>query len=61
LIQTIDRLATRKVRVLWALQEPVDPEKLSDEWTPVTNDRIDIYNERSKKVSISNISVTSGI
>ena len=48
--QSLDRLAEKRVRVLWALQEPVDPEKLSDEWTPLTNDRIDLYNDLSRKV-----------
>jgi len=41
--------------VIWALTDPVNPEKLigNTEWGPVTNDKIDAYNDNALKVSSS--------
>lgn len=45
LLLPIDALARRKVKVLWKLQDPVNEEKLSEEWKNVQNDMIDKYND----------------
>lgn len=46
LLQPIDALTRdKKVKLLWQLQDPVDEDKLSDEWKNVQNDIIDKYNE----------------
>lgn len=41
----IHSLVRRKVKVLWKLQDPVNEEKLSDEWKNVQNSVIDKYND----------------
>lgn len=45
LTASIHSLARRKVKVLWKLQDPVNEEKLSDEWKNVQNNAIDKYND----------------
>lgn len=46
LLQPIDTLTRqKKVKILWKLQDPVDEDKLSDEWHNVQNDIIDKYND----------------
>lgn len=44
LLLPIDALAKRKVKILWKLEDPVNEEKLSDEWRNVQNDVIDKFN-----------------
>ena len=51
-LQNIDRLAEAGTRVLWAMQEPVNEDKLSDDWAPLSNNLIDLYNDHAKKVMI---------
>lgn len=41
----IHTLVRNKVKVLWKLQDPVNEEKLSDEWKNVQNSVIDKYND----------------
>lgn len=41
----IHTLVRRKVKVLWKLQDPVNEEKLSEEWKNVQNNVIDKYND----------------
>nr|XP_023014040.1 N-acetylneuraminate 9-O-acetyltransferase [Leptinotarsa decemlineata] len=50
LVQPIDRLHKRKTRILWALQEPVNEEKLKPEHRMVTNEQIDLYNKAAIEV-----------
>lgn len=51
LLQAIDTLTRqKKVKVLWKLQDPVDEEKLSDEWRNVRNDIIDKYNDAAYSI-----------
>lgn len=45
LLPYVDALDKQKVKILWKLQDPVDEEKLSDEWKNVQNDLIDKFNE----------------
>lgn len=45
LLMPIDSLARNKVKVLWKLQDPVNEEKLSEEWKNVQNMIIDKYND----------------
>lgn len=45
LLRPIDTLASKKVKILWKLQDPVNEEKLSDEWKNVQNNIIDKYND----------------
>lgn len=46
LLLPIDSLTRgKKVKILWKLQDPVDEDKLSEEWRNVQNDIIDKYNE----------------
>lgn len=45
LLPHVDSLEKQKVKVLWKLQDPVDEEKLSDEWKSVQNDVIDKLND----------------
>lgn len=46
LLQPIDTLTReKKVKILWKLQDPVDEDKLVEEWHNVQNDIIDKYNE----------------
>lgn len=42
-INTLTR--EKKVKILWKLQDPVDEDKLADEWRNVQNDVIDKYND----------------
>lgn len=50
LVQPIDRLHKRNTRVLWALQEPVNPDKLKPDFQMVTNEQIDLYNKAAIEV-----------
>lgn len=46
LLQSIDTLTRqKKVKMLWKLQDPVDEDKLSEQWRNVQNDVIDKYND----------------
>ncbi|KAF2905223.1 hypothetical protein ILUMI_00947 [Ignelater luminosus] len=50
LVQPIDRLHKHNTRVLWALQEPVNPDKLKPDLQMVTNEQIDLYNKAAIEV-----------
>lgn len=50
LMLPIDNLHEKKTRVLWALQEPVNSEKLSSDFQMVTNEQIDLYNKAAIEV-----------
>lgn len=50
-MQPIDRLHEKKSRVLWALQEPINEDKLKPEFEMVTNEQIDLYNKAAIEVS----------
>ncbi|GJQ87956.1 hypothetical protein Trydic_g12886 [Trypoxylus dichotomus] len=50
LVQPIDHLRERKSTILWALQEPVNTNKISSEYQMVTNEYIDLYNEAAAEV-----------
>ncbi|KAF5272738.1 hypothetical protein FQA39_LY07765 [Lamprigera yunnana] len=45
LVQPINQLRERHARILWLLQEPVNPSKLSNDYWMVTNEQIDLYNK----------------
>ena len=45
LISSIDSLGASGSRVLWVLQDPVKPEKLSPDLSMITNEQIDLYNK----------------
>lgn len=53
LVQPIDKLYDKKSKVLWALQAPVNPEKLPAEFQMVSNTQIDLYNKAAIEVSRS--------
>ncbi|CAG9855806.1 unnamed protein product [Phyllotreta striolata] len=50
LVQPIDLLYQRKTRVLWALQAPVNEEKLKPDQQLITNEMIDEYNKAAIEV-----------
>ncbi|KAJ8956961.1 hypothetical protein NQ317_006732 [Molorchus minor] len=50
LVQPINKLNEKKTRTIWALQEPVDQEKLKPEYHMVTNEQIDLYNKAAIEV-----------
>ncbi|KAJ8948812.1 hypothetical protein NQ318_013464 [Aromia moschata] len=50
LVQSIDRLHEKKTKILWALQEPVNQEKLKPEYQMITNEQIDLYNKAAIEV-----------
>lgn len=51
LLQPIDTLTReKKVKILWKLQDPVDEDKLSEEWRNVQNDHIDRYNDAAYSI-----------
>lgn len=52
LVQPIDALYNKKTKVLWALQEPVNEQKLKPEYQMVTNEQIDLYNKAAIEVSL---------
>lgn len=52
LVQPIDRLVEKKTKVLWALQEPVNEEKIGIEFQMVTNKQIDLYNKAAIEVNV---------
>lgn len=51
LMQPIDTLTReKKVKILWKLQDPVNEDKLADEWKNVQNDIIEKYNEAAYSI-----------
>ncbi|KAK5640441.1 hypothetical protein RI129_011252 [Pyrocoelia pectoralis] len=50
LVQPINKLHERHTRVLWSLQQPVNPSKLKVEFQMVTNEQIDLYNKAAIEV-----------
>ncbi|XP_049818602.1 N-acetylneuraminate 9-O-acetyltransferase isoform X2 [Aethina tumida] len=50
LVQPIDNLFKKKSKTLWALQEPVNPDKLAPENQMITNEQIDLYNKEAIQV-----------
>lgn len=50
LVQPIDRLHEKKTKVLWALQAPVNEDKLKLEYQMITNEQIDLYNKAAIEV-----------
>lgn len=51
LLQPIDALTReKKVKILWQLQDPVDEDKIAEEWKNVQNDIIDKYNEAAYSI-----------
>lgn len=55
LVQPIDRLHEKKTRVLWALQEPVNEDKLKPDYHMVTNEQIDMYNKQAIEVRLHSL------
>lgn len=55
LVQPIDRLYERKIKVLWALQSPVNEEKLHSDLQMIKNELIDLYNKAAIEVKISRV------
>lgn len=55
LVQPIDELKSKNTRVLWALQEPVNKDKMLETFGPdaVTNEQIDLFNKAAIEVSRS--------
>lgn len=51
LVQPIDNLFKKKSKTLWALQEPVNPDKLAPENQMITNEQIDLYNKEAIQVN----------
>lgn len=51
-LQSIDKLVEKGAKVIWALTDPVNPEKLerNTEWNTMTNEKIDAYNDNALKV-----------
>jgi hypothetical protein len=49
-LKILDSLVEAGVDVLWAVQEPTDATKLTGDWTVVTNDKLDAYNNLFQKV-----------
>lgn len=47
LVPTIDKLQEKKSRVLWALQGPVNVDKLPVQYQMVTNEQIDLINKEA--------------
>lgn len=52
LVRPIDDLKKKNSRVLWALQEPINKDKINDVHDPLTNELIDKYNKAAIDVSI---------
>ncbi|XP_017777823.1 PREDICTED: CAS1 domain-containing protein 1 [Nicrophorus vespilloides] len=50
LVQPIDSLHRRDTKVLWALQEPVNTDKLKSDYHAVTNEQIDLYNKAAIEI-----------
>ncbi|RZC39705.1 CAS1 domain-containing protein 1 [Asbolus verrucosus] len=50
LVQPINQLHKKKTKVLWALQEPVNQDKLKPELHMITNEVIDLYNKAAIEV-----------
>lgn len=50
LVQPIHNLHKKKSKVLWALQEPVNPDKLKPEMQIITNEIINLYNKAAMEV-----------
>ncbi|KAJ8915832.1 hypothetical protein NQ315_004645 [Exocentrus adspersus] len=47
LVQPIDQLREKKTKVLWALQEPVNEDKLKHDYHMVSNELIDMYDKQA--------------
>lgn len=45
MVKPIDSLVAKKSKVIWKLQDPIDQDRLSDEWKNVQNDDIDRINQ----------------
>lgn len=45
IVRPLETLVRKKIKVLWKLEDPVDENKLIDEWKNVTNDYIEKYNQ----------------
>lgn len=50
LVQPVDKLSSKFTRILWALQAPVNEEKMSAD-EKITNEQIDLYNKAAVDVS----------
>lgn len=51
LLPAIDTLTRAKeIKLLWKLQDPIDEERLSEEWKNVQNDMLDSYNDEANTV-----------
>lgn len=50
LVQPIDHLHEHKSIILWALQEPINVNKISSEYQMITNEHIDLYNKAAVEV-----------
>lgn len=59
LVQPIDSLHEKKTKILWALQEPINEDKLKAEFQMVTNEQINLYNRAAVEVRISTYSLFS--
>lgn len=58
LVQPIDCLSEKRTHVLWAIQEPVNYDKLKLEYQMITNELIDSYNKAAIEVlSHSNVNL----
>lgn len=53
IVRSIDTLHEKKTRVLWALQQPVNVDKLPLDWSMVSNNKIDQYNKAAIEVNYS--------
>jgi hypothetical protein len=50
LVQPISKLHKRKTKILWALQEPVNPDKLKLDVQMINNEVIDLYNKAAIEI-----------
>ncbi|KAF4524562.1 hypothetical protein B566_EDAN017447 [Ephemera danica] len=53
LVQAIDAVSSRRSRVFWALQEPVNVEKLHPARSMITNEQIDLYNKAAMEILLN--------
>ncbi|XP_058468015.1 N-acetylneuraminate 9-O-acetyltransferase isoform X2 [Malaya genurostris] len=45
MVQSIDRIVSKKSKVIWKLQDPIDQGRINDEWKNVQNEDIDKINQ----------------
>lgn len=45
LVKPINEIIAKNSKVLWKLQDPIDPDKLSEDWKNLKNDDVDKYNQ----------------